>query len=197
MGLPIRLILLAGLVLLAGGCANPARFEARQPASAMVRVQSAGRGFVVSPDGVIVTCQHLVADAKVITVTLPDGRQVPATLLNEDKEADVALLKVAAQEKGKEFRILHLNDEDAEPGMHVRAFAGEREVHGSFDHWEEFGRVIEFTVAAADAGSPLLADDGRVIGVVTGPFEKHSRAAPAWQVLRLMPELGAKARFGH
>src|SRR5947199_10299585 len=122
MGLSIRTILMASLALVAGGCANPARFDARQPASAMVRVQTAGRGFLVSPDGVIVTCQHLVADAKSIKVTLPDGRQLPATLLEEDKEADVALLKVAAQEKGKEFHILHLNDEDAEPGMHVRAF---------------------------------------------------------------------------
>src|SRR5947209_1636116 len=132
-----RMMVFTGLMLIGLGCADERRFDALRPEAATVKVQSggnaAGRGFFVSPDGTIVTARHVVADAKSIAVTLPDGRTLGATLLNEDKEADVALLKVAAQVKGQEFRILHLNDEDAEPGMHVRAVRAAGVAQGVFD----------------------------------------------------------------
>jgi serine protease Do len=57
-------------------------------------VQSSGTGFVVKPDGVIITNQHVVAGAESIAVTLPDGTDLPGKLLGEDPTTDIAVIKV-------------------------------------------------------------------------------------------------------
>ncbi|MCA1846981.1 MAG: trypsin-like peptidase domain-containing protein, partial [Actinobacteria bacterium] len=58
--------------------------------------QGAGSGFVLSPDGVIVTNNHVVDGATSITVTLSDGRKLPARVLGRDATADLAVVKVDA-----------------------------------------------------------------------------------------------------
>ncbi|HEV8598410.1 MAG TPA: trypsin-like peptidase domain-containing protein [Gemmatimonadales bacterium] len=57
-------------------------------------VQSSGTGFVVKPDGVIITNQHVVAAADSITVTLPDGTSLPGKLVGEDPTTDIAVVRV-------------------------------------------------------------------------------------------------------
>lgn len=57
-------------------------------------VQGYGTGFVAKPNGIIVTNQHVVEGADSITVSLPDGTDLPATLLGEDPTTDIAVLKV-------------------------------------------------------------------------------------------------------
>jgi serine protease Do len=57
-------------------------------------VQGYGTGFVVRPNGVIVTNQHVVANARKVVVTLPDGTDLPAKVLGEDPLTDIAVLKV-------------------------------------------------------------------------------------------------------
>ena len=58
--------------------------------------EGAGSGFVLSPDGVIVTNNHVVEGASAITVTLADGRKLDARILGRDANADLAVLKVEA-----------------------------------------------------------------------------------------------------
>ncbi len=55
-----------------------------------------GSGFIVSPDGVIITNDHVVEGASSITVTLPDGRAFDARVLRTDAGHDLAALKVDA-----------------------------------------------------------------------------------------------------
>ena len=57
-------------------------------------VQGHGTGFIVRPTGIILTNQHVVANAERVVVTLPDGSDLPATVLGEDALTDVAVLKV-------------------------------------------------------------------------------------------------------
>ena len=55
-----------------------------------------GSGFVVSTSGLILTANHVVTGSTSLTVTLPDGRQVSATVVSTDPTHDVALIKAAA-----------------------------------------------------------------------------------------------------
>ncbi len=57
-------------------------------------VQSSGTGFIVRADGVIITNQHVVADAESITITLPDGTDLPGRLVGEDPTTDIAVVKI-------------------------------------------------------------------------------------------------------
>ncbi len=57
-----------------------------------------GSGFVVSPDGYIVTNNHVVRSTNHLTVVFHDGKQLDAELVGADPMADVAVLKVAAKD---------------------------------------------------------------------------------------------------
>jgi serine protease Do len=56
--------------------------------------QSFGTGFIIRPDGVILTNQHVVSGAEKIIVTLPDGTDVAARLLGEDPVSDIAVVRI-------------------------------------------------------------------------------------------------------
>lgn len=66
---------------------------------AVVRIEQAGRraghgsGFVISPDGLIVTNSHVVADAVTVRVALPDGGSTEGRVLGRDPDTDIALVR--------------------------------------------------------------------------------------------------------
>ena len=55
-----------------------------------------GSGFIVSPDGVILTNAHVIDDATEVTVKLTDRREFRAKVIGSDKPSDVAVLKINA-----------------------------------------------------------------------------------------------------
>ena len=72
-------------------------------------VQGYGTGFVIRPNGIIVTNQHVVANAERVVVTLPDGSDLPATVLGEDPLTDIAVLRVK-RENLRTVSLGHSND---------------------------------------------------------------------------------------
>ncbi len=56
--------------------------------------QSFGTGFILRADGIVITNQHVVADAQQVTVTLPDGTDVEGRVLGEDPLTDIAVIKL-------------------------------------------------------------------------------------------------------
>lgn len=59
-------------------------------------VRGEGSGFIVSPDGVILTNAHVVRGAKTVTVKLTDRREFKAKVLGRDDKTDVAVIKIDA-----------------------------------------------------------------------------------------------------
>lgn len=72
------------------------------PAVAHVRVEhrkgrgGSGSGFLITPDGYLVTNSHVASNAAAIEVTLPDGRTADAKVVGDDPDSDLAVLKVQA-----------------------------------------------------------------------------------------------------
>lgn len=62
------------------------------------REQGLGSGVIVTPDGYILTNNHVVADADELEVRLPDERRFPAKLVSADPKTDVAIIKIDASE---------------------------------------------------------------------------------------------------
>ena len=60
--------------------------------------EGAGTGFVIAPDGVIVTNNHVVSGAQTIEVVFADDRKMPARILGRDPTTDLAVLKVDASD---------------------------------------------------------------------------------------------------
>jgi S1-C subfamily serine protease len=76
------------------------------PAVAHVRVEraqsprgmreGAGSGFLITPDGYLVTNSHVAGGASTVEVTLPDGRVAAAEIVGDDPDSDLAVLKIGA-----------------------------------------------------------------------------------------------------
>ncbi len=82
-------------------------------------VQGLGSGFLISPDGYILTNHHVAGNASKIIVTTTDGKKFDAEIVGADKTSDVCLLKI----DGKKFQYLELsNSDDVVPGEWAIAF---------------------------------------------------------------------------
>lgn len=71
-------------------------------------VKGLGSGFIISPDGYILTNDHVAGNAKEITVTLTSGDKYKAELIGTDMVSDVALLKI----DGKNLPYIKLGNSD-------------------------------------------------------------------------------------
>jgi serine protease Do len=83
------------------------------------KFQSIGSGVIVDPEhGVILTNDHVIRNATLVTVTLNDGRRLKARIIGSDSATDVAVLKIDA----KNLKSLPIGDSDkAEVGDFVMA----------------------------------------------------------------------------
>lgn len=71
--------------------------------------EAAGSGVIISPDGYIVTNNHVVQEANDITITLNDNREFTARVIGLDSDTDLALLKI----DGEDLPTLTIGDSDA------------------------------------------------------------------------------------
>jgi serine protease Do len=88
------------------------RVAALSEAQTSVKTQpqgSRGSGFIIHPDGYVLTAQHVIDKAKEIEVRLGDLQRIPAKLIAADAQTDLALLKIDAE---RELPVLPLGDSD-------------------------------------------------------------------------------------
>lgn len=140
--------------------------------------KSLGSGFVIDPEGHIVTNNHVIEEADIIEVVFPNGDTYEAELLGRDPSTDLALLKIDA---GKDLPFVPFGDSDAaDVGDWVIAIgnpfgyggsvaagivsARNRQInHGNYDDFIQ----TDVAINRGNSGGPLFNMQGEVIGVNT------------------------------
>ncbi len=74
-------------------------------------VKGLGSGFIISPDGYVLTNDHVAGNAKEVTVTLTNGKKYQAAIIGTDIVTDICLLKLTP-EKGESFPYVSLGNSD-------------------------------------------------------------------------------------
>jgi serine protease Do len=145
------------------------------PAPRQFKQHGLGSGVIVSPDGYILTNNHVVQDADKIRVTLMDKREFTARVIGTDPKTDLALIKINA---GKPLPYSTLGDSDkVEVGDWVMAIgnpfgfnltvtagivsAKGRALGGNYDDFIQ----TDASINPGNSGGPLFDTQGRVVGI--------------------------------
>ncbi|WP_308780186.1 trypsin-like peptidase domain-containing protein [uncultured Clostridium sp.] len=141
-----------------------------------------GSGFIINEEGYILTNYHVIKGAKEVVVTLSDGRDVNAKVVNYDENQDVAMLKIS-DDNIKVPAVVELGNSDAlKPGEQVIAIGSPLS--------KEFGQTVTAGIVSAtnrtvktssgvelnliqtdtainpgNSGGPLVNTKGEVVGI--------------------------------
>lgn len=139
--------------------------------------KASGSGFIIDPDGYVVTNNHVIDKANSITVILSDGTEFEADVIGSDARSDLALLKIS---RDKPFPAVAFADhEDDRIGDWVMAIGNPFGLGGSVTAGIISARNRPVGIAGPDvdyiqtdapinrgnSGGPLFNMDGEVIGV--------------------------------
>ena len=134
-----------------------------------------GSGFIVSPDGYIMTNAHVVRDATEVVVKMTDRREYPAKVVGMDDRTDVAVIKI----DGKNLPTVRIGDPAAlRPGQWVIAIGSPFGMENSVTAGivsatartlpsEQYVPFIQTDVAVnpGNSGGPLFNLNGEVVGI--------------------------------
>ncbi len=145
------------------------------------KARALGSGFIIDPDGYVVTNNHVIDRAEEITITVNGGDHYPAKIIGRDPKTDLAVLKIDAD---RPLPYVEFGDSDtAQVGDWVIAVgnpfglggsvsagiisARGRDIQsGPFDDYLQ----IDAPINRGNSGGPLFDRDGKVIGINTAIF---------------------------
>ncbi|HKB10338.1 MAG TPA: Do family serine endopeptidase [Vicinamibacterales bacterium] len=170
--------------------------------------RGAGSGFIIDPDGSILTNNHVVDRAERITVKLSDGRTMRARLVGADPDTDIALIKVDGQSG---LPVAPLGDSSTlrmgewvcaignplgyehTVTVGVVSFLGRKLFDMSLDNYIQTDAAINF----GNSGGPLINSRGEVIGINAAISSRASSigfAVPINGAAAVLPQLRARGR---
>ncbi|MEW6685829.1 MAG: trypsin-like peptidase domain-containing protein [Candidatus Edwardsbacteria bacterium] len=154
------------------------------------QIRSLGSGVLINPQGYILTNEHVVEDADVIKVTLPDGRQFDGKLIGADMPSDIAVVKIEGKNLpsaplgnsdnlvvgewaiaiGNPFAFLL---EDTQPTVTIGVISATKRIikpeRGRVQVYREMIQT-DAAINPGNSGGPLVNADGEVIGINTFIF---------------------------
>ncbi len=150
-------------------------------------VTSLGSGVIVSPDGYVLTNNHVVERGARLRVGLLDGRELLAKVVGTDPSSDLAVLKLQAKERlpfvpvgrsddlmigetviaiGNPFGLAHTVTTGVVSAVHRNFKSGDRTL---FDFVQ-----TDASINPGNSGGPLLDIDGRLVGINTAIIGERS-----------------------
>ena len=142
---------------------------------------ASGSGVLISPDGEIVTNNHVIDKAQSIRCLLNDGRAFAAELIGCDKDTDLALLKLKLPENTPPLPVAEFAEKAVEEGDFVMALGApwglNRSVsigiiscanrylagHSLYSLWYQ----TDAAISPGNSGGPLIDTEGRIVGINT------------------------------
>ena len=163
---------------------GPDGFEDRMPER-----KGQGSGFIISPDGLILTNHHVVDGADEIKVHLTDDREFNAKVIGSDAKTDVAVIKI----DGKDLPCVKLgNSKDVKVGEWVAAIGAPFGLENTVTSGivsaksrnlpsDQFVPFIQTDAAVnpGNSGGPLFDSYGNVVGIVTAKYTQSSSGVSA------------------
>ncbi len=184
-------------------------FGGRVPEMRQAPTSGLGSGVIISPEGHIVTNNHVISDADTVTVAMADGREFTAKVVGRDPQTDIAVIKVDA----KDLPVVTLADTDTvEVGDRVLAIGnpfgiGETVTSGivsakgrrvgilqDVEGYESFIQT-DAAINPGNSGGALVDTQGRLIGINSailsrsGGFQGVGFAVPANMVSHVAESL--------
>jgi serine protease Do len=176
----------------------------------MRRANSLGSGFVIDSSGIVITNNHVIADANEVQVIFTDGRKLKAEIIGKDPKVDIAVLRVKSD---KPLKAVKFGDSDAlRVGDWVMAVGNPFGLGGSvtagivsarnrnidsgpYDNYIQTDAAIN----KGNSGGPLFNMNGEVVGVNTAIYSPTGGsvgigfASPA---ATLMPVIDQLQKYG-
>ncbi len=183
-------------------------------------VQNMGSGLIVSEDGLIVTNQHVVSGAVQVIVTLSDGRQYQAVILDEVARYDLAILQI----QGRDLPVARMaaNDDlqigewaiaigspygyllaDTQPTVTVGVISAlNRDIRQTKGERAYLGMIqTDAAINPGNSGGPLVNTQGEVVGINTFIFSDSGGsvgigfALPVSRVMTVIEEIRNYGRY--
>ncbi|MBT3591596.1 MAG: trypsin-like serine protease [Candidatus Nitrosopelagicus sp.] len=177
-----------------------------------------GSGFVYSEEGYIITNQHVVRDAKKVTVTFLDGEAYIGDVIGTDPDLDIAVVKVSPS--NTYLQPITIGDSSKlKVGEKIVAIGNPFGLSGSMTSGivSQIGRLLpqesgysipdviqtDAAINPGNSGGPLINMKGEVVGIntaiqsITGEFSGIGFAVPSNTVKKIVPVLIEDGEFKH
>lgn len=173
--------------------------------------EGCGSGTIISPEGYVLTNNHVVEGARAIRVTLWDGTALPTEVVGTDPDMDLAVIKITPP-PGKKLTVVPFGDSSRlEVGRRVFAIGNPFGLDRTLTQGiissvgrtlrTDSGRLIKGVIQTdaainpGNSGGPLLDTQGRLIGINTAIWSKTGQssgiglAIPINIAKRIVPQL--------